>query len=96
MVNKNVLHAISSSIHETNAVKTTWLSSFIALTEVVREESADIPTMPHDELVTAQREDPTIAHILHFLQFGGRPTFRDKQEKSLSDDSSRTNGINCS
>ena len=67
LVNQNVLDAISSSIQETNAVNTAWLSSFTALPEMVQEESADNPTMPHDELVTAQREDPTIARILHFL-----------------------------
>ena len=32
--------------------------------------------------MTAQREDPTIASILHFLQVGRRPTFRDKQKQS--------------
>ena len=40
-------------------------------TGTVQEESADIPTMPHNELVTAQRDDLTIARILHFLQVGG-------------------------
>ena len=58
------MDAISSSIQETNAVNTAWLSSFTALPEMVQEWSADIPTMPHDELVTAQREDPTIAGII--------------------------------
>ena len=77
VVNRNVLDAISSSIQETNAVNTAWLPSFSALPEMVQEESADIPTMPHHELMTAQREDPTIARILHFLQVGRRPTFRD-------------------
>lgn len=48
VVNENVLNAVSSSIHETNAVKTTFLSSFTPLPEVVQEERADIPTMPRD------------------------------------------------
>ena len=75
IVNQSVLDAISSSIQETSSVNTAWLSSFTALPEMVQEESAYIPTMPHDELVKAQREDPTIARILHFLQVGRRPTF---------------------
>ena len=75
LVNQNVLGAISSSIQETNAVNTAWLSSFTAFPEMVQEGSADISTMPHDDLVTAQREHPTRAPILHFLQVGRRPTF---------------------
>ena len=79
------MDAISSSIQETNDVNTAWLSSFTALPEMVQEWSADIPTMPHDELVTAQREDPTIAGII-YCKLEDDPPFEINRRSHLSYD----------
>lgn len=52
VVNRDVLDAITFSIHETNTVQTAWLSSLTAVPDMLKEEHVDIPTMPHDELMT--------------------------------------------
>ena len=41
----------------------------------MKEESVDVLTMPHDELIAAQQEDPAIARVF-------RPTYQQKQQES--------------
>ena len=48
----------------------------------MQEARANIPTMSNNELITAQREDQTIARILHFMQVGQRPTYQERQKES--------------
>ena len=81
VVNPDVLDAVTFSIHETNTVQTAWLSSLAAVPDVLKEEHVDIPIMPHDELMTAQQEDPTIARILCFVQIGRRPTYQEREKE---------------
>ena len=81
VVNRDVLDAITFSIHETNTVQTAWLSSLTAVPDMLKEEHVDIPTMPHNELMTAQQEDPTIARVLCFMQIGRRPTYQERQKE---------------
>ena len=49
--------------------------------DILREERVDIPTMPRDELRTAQQEDPTIARVLRFMKIGKRPTYQERQKE---------------
>ena len=82
VVNQDVLDAVTSSIHETNIVQTAWLSSLTAVPDMLKEACANIPTMSNNELIAAQREDQTIARVLHFMQVGQRPTYQEKQRES--------------
>ena len=93
---QDVLDAVTSSIHETNAVQTAWLSSLTAVPDILKEECCNIPTMPPSELIAAQQEDPTIGRVLHFMQVGSRPTYQEGQKSQLLYDSSYMNGTNCS
>lgn len=87
--------AVSSSIHETNAVKTTFLFSSTPLPEMVQEKRADIPTMPRDELVAAQREDQTITRVLNLCELEVAPPFEINRRSQVSYNSSYANRINC-
>ena len=75
VVNQDVLDAVTCSIRETNNAWTAWLSSLTAVPDRLKEESVDVPTMPHDELIAAQQEDPAIARVF-------RPTYQQKQQES--------------
>ena len=44
VVNRDVLDAVTFSIHETNAVQTAWLSSLTAVPDMLKEKHVDIPT----------------------------------------------------
>ena len=78
VVNQDVLDAVTCSIHETNTVQTALLSSLTAVPDRLKEECVDIPTMPLDELITAQQEDPAIARVFRFMKIGRRPTYQEK------------------
>ena len=82
VVNQDVLDAVTCSIRETNTVQTAWLSSLTAVPDRLKEECVDVPTMPLDELVTAQQEDPAIARVFRFMKIGRRPTYQEKQQES--------------
>ena len=82
VVNQDVLDAVTCSIHETNTAQTAWLSSLTAVPNMLIEECVDVPTMPLDELVAAQQEDPAIARVLPFMNIGRRPTYQGKQQES--------------
>ena len=96
VVNRDVLDAITFSIHETNTVQTAWLSSLTAVPDMLKEEHVDIPTMPHDEFVTAQQEDPTIARVYALCKSEDVPPTRKDRRSQLLYDSSCMNGTNCS
>lgn len=81
---QDVLDAVTCSIHETNTINTAWLTSLTAVPNMLKEECVDVPTMPRDELITAQQEDPTIACVLHFMKIGRRPTYQEKQHDSAT------------
>lgn len=89
------LDAVTSSIHKTNTVQTAWLSSLTAVPDILKEECVNIPTMSNSELIAAQQEDPSICCVVHFMQVGSRPTYRERQSRLLYD-SSYMNGTNCS
>ena len=78
VVNKDVLDAVTCSIRETNNARTAWLSSLTAVPNRLKEESVDVPTMPHHELIAAQQEDPAIARVFRFMEIGRRPTYQEK------------------
>ena len=82
VVNQDVLNAIICSVHNTNTVQTAWLSSLTAVPNMLKEECVDIPTMPSEELIAAQQEDPTITRVLRFMKIGRRPTYQEKQQES--------------
>ena len=82
VVSQDVLDAVTSSIHETNTVQTAWLSSLTAVPDMLKEARANIPTISNNELIAAQREDQTIAHVLHFMQVGQRLTYQERQKES--------------
>ncbi|CAH3172804.1 unnamed protein product, partial [Porites lobata] len=63
-------------------VMTAWLSSLTAVHDMLKEERVDIPTLPRDELVAAQQEDPSIARVLQFIQIGRRPTYQERQQET--------------
>lgn len=48
---------------------------------MLKEGSVDTPTLPPDELMAAQQEDPTIARVLHFMQIRRRPTYQERQNE---------------
>ena len=79
VVNQDVLDAVTCSIRN---ARTTWLSSLTAVPDRLKEESVDVPTMPHDELIAAQQEDPAIARVFRFMKIGRRPTYQEKQQES--------------
>ena len=82
VVNQDILDAVTRSIRETNNARTAWLSSLTAVPDRLKEESVDISTMPHDELISAQEEDPAIAQVFRFMKTGRRPTYEEKQQES--------------
>ena len=82
VVNQDVLDAVTSSVHVTNTPQTAWLSSLTAVHDMLKEERVDIPTLPRDELVAAQQEDPSIARVLQFIQIGRRPTYQERQQET--------------
>ena len=85
VVNKDVLDAVTCSIRETNNARTAWLSSLTAVPDRLKEESVDVPTMPHHELIAAQQEDPAIS-VLWKLE-GGRPIRKNSNSLPLPDSS---------
>lgn len=48
---------------------------------MLKEGSVDTPTLPPDELMAAQQEDPTIARVLRFMQIRRRPTYQEIQNE---------------
>jgi len=82
VASQDVPDAVISSIHETNTVQTAWLSSLTAVPDILKEECVNIPTMPHSELIAAQQEDLLICCVVHFMQVGSRPTYRERQKES--------------
>ena len=48
---------------------------------MLKEKHVDIPIMPHDELMTAQQEDPAIARVLCFMQIGRRLTYQERKKE---------------
>ena len=42
-------------------IQTAWLSSLTAVPDRLKEECVEVPTLPLDELIAAQQEDPSIA-----------------------------------
>lgn len=81
VASQDVPDAVTSSIHETNTVQTAWLSSLTAVPDILKEECVNIPTMPHSELIAAQQEDLSICCVVHFMQVGSRPTYRERQKE---------------
>ena len=64
------------------SVQTAWLLSLTAVPDKLKEERVDVLTMPLDELIAAQQEDPAIARVLCFMRIGRRPTYQEKQQES--------------
>jgi len=96
VVNQDVLDAVIGSIHKTNTVQTTWLSSLTAVPDRLREECVDIPTMPLQELIAAQQEDRAIARVFRFMKNGRCSHIRKNSTSLPLHDSSYMNGTNCS
>ena len=82
LVNRDVLDTVTCSNRETNTVQTAWLSSLTAVPDRLKEECADVPTMPLDILIAAQQKDPAIARVYRFMKIGRRPTYQEKQQES--------------
>jgi len=55
---QDVLDAVTSSIHETNTVQTSCLSSLTPVPDILKEECVNIRTMPHSQLIAAQQKIP--------------------------------------
>ena len=53
VVNQDVMDAVRCSIHETNTAQTAWSVSLRAVPDMLKEECADVPTMPLDERLVA-------------------------------------------
>ena len=64
------------------SVQTACLLSLTAVPDKLKEERVDVLTMPLDELIAAQQEDPAIARVLCFMRTGRRPTYQEKQQES--------------
>ena len=66
------------------SIQTAWLSSLTAVPDRLKEECVDIPTMPLDELIAAQQEDPAIVRVLHFMRIGRCLTYQEQQQESAT------------
>lgn len=81
VVNRDVLNAVTSLIHETNSDQNAWLSSPAAVPDLLKEDCEDIATLFAYEIIAAQQEDPRIAHVLHFMQIRRHPTYQERQKE---------------